>query len=244
VVPSQTELLSDLGLVDEVIGVTKFCIHPQQWFKEKARIGGTKSFNLEKIKALRPDLIIANKEENEHSQIEELTKHFPVWISDIKTLQDALQMIEQVGAITHRKEKASYMAQQIQSSFAALLPITNKSPLTCAYFVWWNPVMSINSDTFIHNVIDRCGWQNVFSNRLDSRYPEISDEQLISANPELILLSSEPYPFAEKHIAHFKKLLPKAQVLLVDGEMFSWYGSRLLHSAAYLTELMNNIKTK
>lgn len=238
IVPSQTELLYDLGLESEVVGITKFCIHPDKWFREKTRIGGTKSLDLAKIKALNPDLIIANKEENEHSQIEELAKHFPVWISDIKTLQDALQMIAQIGEITDRKEKALCIAQQIQSSFAVLQLTPHQRPKRCAYFIWWNPVMSINSHTFIHDMIARCGWQNVFEQRQDSRYPEITDDELVAANPEIILLSSEPFPFAEKHMTHFQKLLPEAKVLLVDGEMFSWYGSRLLHSTAYLQSLI------
>lgn len=241
VVPSQTELLYDLGLEAEVIGITKFCIHPDNWFRTKTRIGGTKSLNIEKIKALNPDIIIANKEENEHAQIEELAKHFPVWISDIKTLQDALEMIEQLGEIADKEEKAKDLVIRIQHSFSCLTPIINQMPKRCAYFIWWNPVMSINHDTFIHDMIERCGWQNVFGNRTDSRYPEIMDDELVAANPEIILLSSEPFPFSDKHMAHFRQLLPNSNVMLVDGEMFSWYGSRLLHSADYLNTLLETI---
>ncbi len=242
VVPSQTELLYDLGLEEEVIGVTKFCIHPDKWFREKTRIGGTKSLNIEKIKALNPDLIIANKEENEFLQIEELSKHFPVWISDIKTLDDSLDMIARVGIITNREQKAAIISNQINESFEGFPPIDGNEQLSCAYFIWWNPKMSINADTFINDMLLRCGWNNVFAARTDSRYPEVSDDELKAANPKLVLLSSEPFPFAEKHMAHFKTLLPDAHILLVDGEMFSWYGTRHLHSVNYFKELQQSLR--
>lgn len=243
VVPSQTELLYDLGLEDEVIGITKFCIHPDKWYREKTRIGGTKALNIEKIKALNPDLIIANKEENEHAQIAELSKHFPVWISDIKTLDDSLDMIKRIGIITDREQKSAIISNQIKESFEAFPPIYRNEHLRCAYFIWWNPMMSVNADTFINDMLMRCGWNNVFAARTNSRYPEVSDDELKAANPQLVLLSSEPFPFAEKHIAHFQQLLPEAQVVLVDGEMFSWYGSRLLQSVNYFKELQQSLRS-
>ena len=105
-VPSQTELLYDLGLEEEVVGITKFCVHPPEWFQSKARVGGTKTIHFEKIKALQPDLIIGNKEENEREQIEALAECFPVWMSDIATLEDALDMMLRVGALVDRPEQA------------------------------------------------------------------------------------------------------------------------------------------
>lgn len=103
VVPSQTELLHSLGMEEEVIGITKFCVHPQQWFRIKIRIGGTKQLDIGKIKNLQPDLIIANKEENTRDQIEKLAIHFPVWISDVNTLEDALSMIYSIGNMLDKK---------------------------------------------------------------------------------------------------------------------------------------------
>ncbi len=245
VVPSQTELLYDLGLEEEVIGITKFCIHPDKWYREKTRIGGTKTLNIEKIKALNPDLIIANKEENEHAQIEELSKHFPIWISDIKTLDDSLDMIQRIGIITDREQKAAIISNQIKESFEAFPPtIDSNEQLSCAYFIWWNPMMTINQDTFIHDMLLRCGWENVFAHRTDSRYPEVDEQQLKTANPELVLLSSEPFPFADKHIEYFQTVLPNAKVILVDGELFSWYGSRLLHSVNYFKGLIEKLHSQ
>lgn len=234
VVPSQTELLADLGLNDEVVGITKFCIHPESWFRSKERIGGTKKLDIEKIKALQPDLIIANKEENEQEQIEELAKHFPVWISDIHNLPQALQMIQVVGQLTGTDAKANELVDEIVNGFTKLHTATTAKRV--AYFIWYNPWMSVGHDTFISNVIHTIGWKNVLADK--SRYPEITLEELKAYNPELVLLSSEPFPFKEKHIAEVKAALPDAEVKLVDGEMFSWYGSRLKEAVGYLQQLI------
>ncbi|MEO6882545.1 MAG: helical backbone metal receptor [Bacteroidia bacterium] len=244
VVPSQTELLYDLGLDEEVIGITKFCIHPEKWFREKTRIGGTKKLDIEKIKLLNPDLIIANKEENEKSQIEELARDFNVWISDIKTLDDALQMILRIGEITNKKERAGEIKQKIEIEFEKIIfRQVKKKFLRTAYFIWKKPFMVAGEDTFIDEMLRICGLENVFpknifSDTRNTRYPEISAEQLKAANPEIILLSSEPYPFKEKHIEEFKLICPQAKIKIVDGELFSWYGSRLLESPAYFAELI------
>ncbi|MBD1364366.1 ABC transporter substrate-binding protein [Mucilaginibacter sp. ZT4R22] len=241
IVPSQTELLFYMGLDAEIAGITKFCIHPANKVSLVPKIGGTKQLNLEVIHQLRPDLIIANKEENEQSQVEELMKHYPVWISDIHDLPGALQMISGIGAITGSVEEASKIDTIIQQRFDEL----NKPVIItrAAYLIWRKPYMAAGKGTFIDSMLQRCGFDNVFS---ETRYPEISPEALIAAKPELLLLSSEPYPFADKHIAEFKALLPNTRVLLVDGEMFSWYGSRLLEAPAYFTGLIepiNNFKS-
>ncbi len=233
VVPSQTELLYDLGLDAEVVGITKFCVHPEDWFRNKTRVGGTKKLNIEKIRELKPDLIIANKEENTKEQIEELAKEFPVWLSDITNLPGALNMIQALGQVTGQEGKANALVEEIVQGFQQLHKAN--TPRRVAYFIWRNPWMSIGHDTFIHSMIQTMGWQNVLADR--SRYPEITLEELKGYNPELVLLSSEPYPFKEEHIAEIKATLPGAEVKLVDGEMFSWYGSRLKKAAAYLQEL-------
>ena len=232
-VPSQTELLFDLGLNDEVIGITKFCIHPTEWFITKTKIGGTKTLNIELIQQLQPDLIIANKEENEQSQIEQLANQFSVWISDIKNIDDALNMISAIGTITDRSVVAENIAQRITENFQQL-PQQFISRKKAAYLIWRKPYLAINSSTFIHDMLLRCGFENIFANNV-SRYPEITIEQLEAAQPDVILLSSEPYPFSEKHIDELKAKakLKSTKVQLVDGEMFSWYGSRLVHSPEY-----------
>lgn len=233
--PSQTELLHSLGLDEEVCGITKFCIHPAEWFRTKTRIGGTKQLNIEQITALQPDLIIANKEENQKEQVEALMQHFPVWVSDINTLEDACAMIDDVGGITGRVEEARRLCLEIQQQFNKLLPIP---PIPTAYFIWRNPWMVAGGDTFTHQMMQHCGFQNVFAQT--PRYPEISPDML--SETKLILLSSEPYPFKEKHIEEISKFAPRATIHLVDGEMFSWYGSRLLEAPAYFNELIQTLR--
>ncbi len=229
-VPSQTELLAYLGLEQEVVGITKFCIHPADWFQEKKRVGGTKTLDLQKIAALKPDLIIGNKEENEQGQIESLMQLYPVWMSDIFTLENALDMMRNLGELTGKQLAATALAAEIQHRFD-LYQTAPARNIKTAYFIWRKPYLVAASNTFIDDMLHRAGMENVFGHL--TRYPEISEAQLQAADPELLLLSSEPYPFKETHLAALQEICPKARVLLVDGELFSWYGSRLLESPAY-----------
>lgn len=231
-VPSQTELLFDLGLDMEIIGITKFCIHPREKFKRSTKIGGTKMLDLTKIRELKPDLIIGNKEENDRTQIEELMKEFPVWMSDIQVLPEAVDMIRQIGELTGRSEKADVIAEDINEQFLKLKKI--HKPVRTAYFIWKNPYMLAGKQTFIDDILLRGGFENVIS---VDRYPEISIDQLKNLKPESIFLSSEPYPFKDEHVKEIQNICPDARVSIVDGEMFSWYGSRLLLSPAYLRSL-------
>lgn len=241
-VPSQTELLFDLGLDKEVIAITKFCIHPDEWFRTKERIGGTKMLHLDQIRSLKPDLIIGNKEENERAQVEELMQTENVWMSDIKTLDEACDMIRRVGELTGKKERGEEIAGEIEKRFASFsAQQKNTKKKRVAYFIWKNPWMVAGGDTFIDHLLGLCGLENVFVKN-DGRYPEVTLPELATANPEIILLSSEPYPFREKHIELLRETCPQAKILLVDGELFSWYGSRLLKSPGYFSELFASIK--
>ncbi len=233
-VPSQTEFLFDLGLEQEVVGITKFCVHPSEWFQTKARVGGTKTLDFDKIAALQPDLIIGNKEENEQAQIEALAKRYPVWMSDIATLNDALNMMMLLGALTGRSEMAQALVAEISASFHALQQSTIQ-PRRAAYFIWRKPNMVAANGTFIHEMMRIAGFENVFADL--ERYPEITLDMLAAAQPDCILLSSEPYPFAEKHIAVFQEACPTARIQIVDGEVFSWYGSRLRYAPEYFRSL-------
>jgi len=237
-VPSQTEFLADLGLVNEVVGITKFCIHPTEWFQQKKRVGGTKTLDFQKIEALKPDLIIGNKEENEQSQIEYLSQKYPVWMSDIYTLEDALDMMRKLGELTEKTEKANAIASEIELRFIHRSSFIIH-PSKVAYLIWRKPYIAVGSSTFIDDMLHRAGFENAFANL--SRYPEISPEQLAIVRPDLIFLSSEPFPFAEKHIAELQETCPSARIQLVDGELFSWYGSRLLQVPAYFAELRQKL---
>jgi ABC-type Fe3+-hydroxamate transport system substrate-binding protein len=231
-VPSQTELLYDLGLEKEVVGITKFCIHPQQWYNSKTRVGGTKTLDIEKIKSLHPDLIIANKEENEREQIELLSDLFPVWMSDIYNLADSLNMITEVGHLVNATDRAEHLKTSIEKKFN--LPFYGDSHNKKAlYLIWRKPWMGAGERTFIHDILTRLGLENVLKNE---RYPEISKGELQRLNPQVVFLSSEPYPFKKQHVAEIAQLLPDAKIVLADGEMFSWYGSRLLLAADYFSK--------
>lgn len=227
-VPSQTELLFDLGLSDRIVGVTKFCIHPKEARESKSIIGGTKQFDFEAIDRLQPDFIIGNKEENYHEGIEQLRRKYPVFMTDIYNLPDALEMIRVVGQICDRSVIAEDLILKIQSEFDGL---QRKSATRVLYFIWRSPWMVAGNNTFIHSMLERVGWINACDG---SRYPELTDEQIRNSGADVVVLSSEPYPFKEKHIAELQNLLPHAKIMLVDGEMFSWYGSRLLLTPKYL----------
>jgi ABC-type Fe3+-hydroxamate transport system substrate-binding protein len=243
-VPSQTELLYDLGLRDEVVGITKFCLHPEEWFRTKTRVGGTKNYDFEKIKALAPDLIIGNKEENEQLQIEALMNSYPVWMSDIYTLADARDMVLKLGELVNKQAEAGALQLKIEKAFNELKEFRLPHPFPdkrVAYFIWRKPYMVAASHTFIDHLLMHCGFTNVFSGEGFKRYPEITAEQLKEADPEVILLSSEPYPFKEKHVAEFQSICKNARIETVDGELFSWYGSRLLHTPPYFKKLIQTL---
>jgi ABC-type Fe3+-hydroxamate transport system substrate-binding protein len=239
-VPSQTEWLFDLGLDTEVVGITKFCVHPEHWFRNKTRVGGTKTVKTELVASLQPDLIIANKEENVQEQIEALEKIAPVWISDISNIKEAFVMMQDIGEITGTSLKAGTLIDEIKKGFDTLPSLATKKYRT-AYLIWKDPYMSVGGDTFINDLLRVGGFENVLSDQ--TRYPEVTAAELRSKNTELVFLSSEPYPFKQKHIDELQAELPGINILLVDGEIFSWYGSRMKYAAAYMRELFQHIGT-
>ena len=232
-VPSQTELLFDLGLDAEVIGITKFCIHPELWLQEKTIVGGTKNFHIDKIKELQPDLIIANKEENTKALIEELALNYPVYISDVNNIEDALQMIADVGKLTGKSTAAEDLIYDIRNARNEL-SLTNQTKKSCYYFIWKNPWLTVGGDTFINAMIEEAGFVSLSKNQ--TRYPEI-DLNNIDKQPDFLLLSSEPYPFKQDDAEFLQTKFPASKILFVDGTYFSWYGSRLTNAFGYLSQL-------
>lgn len=236
-VPSQTELLHYLGLEDEVVGITKFCIHPNDWFQSKNRVGGTKSVDLEKVLVLNPDLIIGNKEENTKEDIEMLKSVAPVWMSDISDVPDAILMLRELGAILNKVEKVEQLIHEILSEFSKLHDFSSNhitKGKSVLYFIWNEPGFIAGKSTFIDAMIKECGLINATR---EYRYPEAQ----VSIKPDFIFLSSEPFPFEEKHIASFQVKYPNTKIVLVDGEMFSWYGSRLKDAPSYFLELLQGL---
>jgi ABC-type Fe3+-hydroxamate transport system substrate-binding protein len=228
-VPSQTELLHYFGLEKETLGITKFCIHPDEWFRSKIRVGGTKNVNIQKVKDLQPDLIIANKEENTEEDILELVKCCPVYISDINSVDEALQMVKDIGQLCGKEQMAVDLIDDITDDFQAF-PQFNKSVV---YLIWRAPYMACGTSNFINAMMGQLALKNLVH---EPRYVEISLDEISKLNPDVVLLSTEPFPFDEKHKLELESKL-NSEIAIVDGEMFSWYGSRMLKMKDYFDSL-------
>lgn len=239
-VPSQTELLVDLGLEESIVGITKFCVHPAHLRKRKAIVGGTKQVHYEKIKALNPDIILCNKEENTQEMIPALEKIAPVHISDVCTMDDALELILLYGKLFSKEALAEGIFMQItqlSSEFQNFLKGTPERSV--AYFIWKEPWMVAAKANFIDELLRLNGFQNYFASL--ERYPEINLDLQQSESADLVFLSTEPFPFKEEHIEILQPYFPKAKILIVDGEMFSWYGSRLVKAFDYFKMLHRHL---
>ncbi|MFM7710201.1 MAG: helical backbone metal receptor [Ferruginibacter sp.] len=230
-VPSLTELLYSMALDEAVVGITKFCIHPDSWFRQKTRIGGTKNPDLDRIRALQPDLIIANQEENNQTDVLTLAASFPVWLTNVQDYSSALATIQSLGVCTGREREAKQIIDTIEDAWKQVA-IPFSKPKRVLYLIWRNPYMSIGGDTFIDSLLEKAGFQHVLSDQ--KRYPVITPTEIAEAAPEYVFLSSEPYPFKAAHIEELRQLLPNTAIHLVDGELFSWYGSRMMYTPAYL----------
>lgn len=239
-VPSITELLFDLGLDRHVVGVTRFCIRPAEKVKTIKKIGGTKTIKLNEIIALLPDLVIANKEENSKNDIEELSNHCPVWVTDIRTLDDALGMIIELGKRTNCTHQADQLALKILTEFRKLETTSINQNKRVVYLIWESPIMVAGRNTFINDLLEKNGWENA-TIHTTSRYPEMTIQEIRNIEPDYIFLSSEPFPFKEDHQKKYTKVYPKSVVKIVDGEMFSWYGSRLVHAPQYFQQLSQSL---
>lgn len=241
-VPSQTELLVDLGLEEKIVGVTKFCVHPSHLRKQKTVVGGTKQVHFDKIRQLDPDFIICNKEENTQEMVATLEAIAPVWISDIENISDCLAMIQSFGAIFSKEAKAKTIIENIHKEWTAFeQEMVTKSLVRTAYLIWKDPYMAAGNNTFIHKMLELNRFENIFLES-NKRYPEIQIEELKPA--ELILLSSEPYPFKQNHIDELTEKIGHKKILLVDGEYFSWYGSRLVKAFDYFRNLQTELIRK
>lgn len=239
--PSITETLFALGLDEQIVGVTRYCLHPADKVRQKPDIGGTKKFRHEDVNSLEPDLIIAEKEENRPEDVEALAARFPVYVADVVDYPSALKMIADLGALCDCAAAAEKMTADIQSRFQALPKLARA--LRVAYMIWRKPYMCVAADTYIDDMLSRCGFANVFRRHAcGSRYPEVTSQELRDANLDAVLLSSEPFPFTEKHTDEFAQMLPDVAIRLVDGEAFSWYGVRMSYAAAYLGELVTELE--
>jgi ABC-type Fe3+-hydroxamate transport system substrate-binding protein len=244
-VPSQTELLIELGLRDRLVGITRYCVHPAGLIDEKVVVGGTKKIVESRIIELQPDLIICNREENTKEIVSFCDHIAPTYISDIDTLENALEMIADLGELTGTKFKSKSLIRNISNAFKSLpKPEIDQKAL---YLIWKKPYMGVGEGTFINDMLQKAGFTNAAQQF--SRYPEFEIQEIVKLQPDVIFLSSEPYPFTTDDIAELKlafltapsqhpikpNVIPDFKV--VDGEMFSWYGSRLLKTPEYLQNL-------
>ncbi|MCZ7557585.1 MAG: helical backbone metal receptor [Bacteroidia bacterium] len=244
-VPSLTELLFDLGLSnDEIVGRTKFCIHPDEAVRAVPIVGGTKTVHVQRVLALRPDLVVANREENERATVEELEAadpSVPVFVTNPGNIEESLDLVHNFGGLFRARTDANAVRLRLDTILAQLYGCSRGRVV---YLIWRQPYMTITPVTYIHSVLEHLGYHNVVSNawladRYGSggeipRYPRITISDIADLSPDKVLFSSEPFPFAEKHVDHFKRELVRKGIRLpdcsiVDGELFSWYGSRLLH---------------
>jgi iron complex transport system substrate-binding protein len=240
-VPSLTELLVDLGLEDNIVGVTKFCIHPKNVRKDKVIVGGTKNIHLEKIKVLQPDFILCNKEENTKKIVEDCSTIATTHVSDINTIEEIIALITYYGTLFSCEEKAALMNSALHAKFQDFKTfIADKATLKVVYFIWKNPWMVAANNTFINHLLAICKFDNCYKD--SNRYPEIFLEDLKTKEIDVIFLSSEPFPFKEKNSLDFKNHAENTNIVLVDGEYFSWYGSRLLKAFDYFIELRKRVQ--
>lgn len=242
-VPSITLLLFDLGLENNIVGRTKFCIHPKEKVNQIPIVGGTKNIDIQKVKLLQPTIIFANKEENEKEPIETLQKDFKVVLTDVKNIEENYKMITKVGKLTNTEIKANEIITTTKLNFYnltdSILKFSNFQ-INTLYLIWRKPYMTIGKDTFIHSMLEQLGLKNMFAHQ--TRYPIIQNLQTsYFSKCQLVLLSSEPYLFTQKHIAEIQEQLPNAKIILVDGEYFSWYGSKIMHAPAYFNTLIKTI---
>lgn len=236
-VPSLTEYLYSLGLDEQVVGVTKFCVHPYGWKSDKTIVGGTKNLRMDTIRALKPDLIIANKEENEKNQLTELAQEFQVYLSVIGNFEEALQELASIAECCGRSKVGNKILSEILKKKQQYQRPEKAS--SSIYLIWKNPWMAAGGDTFIHHMMEMAGFENALAHQF--RYPVLELEQINALKPKYILLSSEPFPFKKAHCEELERACPESQVILVDGELFSWYGSRLLKSFDYFEELRRDV---
>lgn len=242
-VPSQTELLFDLGLEDSIVGITKFCVHPYHLKSTKKIIGGTKKVHYEKIRLLQPDIIIANKEENTQEIVDMLKEIAPVWTSDIITVQHSLDMITELGKIFSVRTAASQWIDKISFALADFRKfMEGREWQKAAYFIWKDPYMAAGKETFINEMMKLNHFSNIYEER-EGRYPEVIVQKMrIQGDPEVVLLSSEPYPFKDEDAFELGRHTHHAKTVFVDGEMFSWYGSRMVKAFAYFKQLQDRIE--
>ncbi|OJH19300.1 iron ABC transporter substrate-binding protein [Bacillus obstructivus] len=234
--PGITDTLYSLQLENEVVGRTKYCIFPKDKVSNASVVGGTKQINLQVIRELKPDLIIAEKEENTKEIVEELEREFPVFVAEIQSIKDAYRMIRDIGEVTNREELARTLIERIKYQFQEIPSVCGKR---VAYVIWRKPYMVVGNDTYIHSVLEKLGFINPFATKSD-RYPIVTIKDFQDADLDFVFLATEPFPYSDKYKQEFMKFIPNVVPIIVEGEMF-WYGPRMLEASKYFSTFLNKM---
>lgn len=238
-VPSITELLCALGLADQVVGRTTFCIHPRETVAPIARVGGTKKVRIERLRALRPTHVVVNVDENDRRQVEEIATFVPhVIVTHPIGPRDNLALYRLLGHVFDARDRAETLCREFEAAFDRLCrAAAGFEPLEVLYLIWREPWMTISRETYIAQVLALAKWRSADLGQ--GRYPEVRLDPACAAGIDLVLLSSEPYPFKARHVEEVRaRLGPGPAVELVDAEMVSWYGSRAIRGLDYLRDFV------
>ena len=241
-IPSTTELLCDLGLADRLVGVTAYCVEPRAVVRTKARIGGEKDPDLAAIRALAPDLVIANVEENVREHIDALRAWgIHVWVTYPRTVGESLRMIRELGEVTGTASRAAAMVAELEGDLAGTC-VPSAPPVRTFYAIWRNPYMTVSGDTYISDLLAVCGAANVFASAA-LRYPAVTMDEIAARRPEVILLPDEPFRFRRAHLRDFEPYsevpaVRDGRIHLVDGKPFAWHGRRLADALRVMAALL------
>jgi iron complex transport system substrate-binding protein len=243
--PSYTELVFDLGRGDDLVGITEWCVHPADRVGAIEKVGGTKNPKVERIVELSPDVVLMNDEENRLADAEALrAAGVPVLATFPKDCAGTAEMVRTVGAALERPGEAESIARDIEARAARVRSESRgRPPVRFAYLIWRKPWMSVNADTFAHALLAQAGGQNVFEGRAE-RYPEVTLEELALANPDLVLLCTEPFPFQAKHADELalETGIARERFRIADGEYLSWHGSRTPAGIDYAAGLIASVR--
>jgi ABC-type Fe3+-hydroxamate transport system substrate-binding protein len=243
-IPSTTETLCALGLADALVGVTVYCVEPRDVVRTKKRIGGEKDPDLDAIRTLRPDLVIANVEENLREHVDALrASGIPVWVTFPRTVREAIRMIRELGEVTATRDRAGALADELDRLYDSVAAaVATRSPVSVFYAVWRGPYMTIGRDTYIHDMLRVCGGRNVFDDRVE-RYPVVTLDEVAARRPDVVLLPDEPFRFRRSHVGDFASYtdvpaVRAGRIHLVDGKPFSWHGPRIADALRTLPALL------
>jgi ABC-type Fe3+-hydroxamate transport system substrate-binding protein len=233
--PSISETLAEIGAGRRLVGVTRYCIRPPS-LKELPKVGGTKALDFSAIEALAPDIIFANAEENRRQDIEALDRKFRLHVSLPNTVAAVPPLVRELGREAGEPERASELAEEIGELCAGLEGKPAPTPFRYAYFIWRNPWMTISGDTYVSDLLRFAGGVNVFCAAKD-RYPKVTPEAVLAAQPDVLLFSSEPYPFSDRHRSDLEAAFPGCAIAFVDGDDCCWHGARTRQGLKLMSEL-------